>query len=231
MTDDTANKFVKLCIDEGVLGFGDFELRSGRQCPYFFNFGAFSDGKGLARLGQYYADTIVGRGIKFDILFGPAYKGIPIAAATACALHEKHQRSVNVCYNRKEAKRNAEQGLLIGSIPPGAKILLIDDVLTSGSAAGEVAQWLEAEHNAQISALLVGIDRREHSPLRGRLDIHSLATIDHVIDHIRHSEELSPHLGKMLEYQKKHAIDGNAGPRTPARPQNGYNAAQRGTAP
>src|SRR4249919_2683350 len=121
--------FIQLCLDQGVLRFGEFKLKSGRISPYFFNAGLFNTGHAIATLGRSYADAIVQSGIDYDMLFGPAYKGIPLVAATAGALAELHGRSVPFAFNRKEAKDHGEGGLIIGS-PLAGRILIIDDVIT-----------------------------------------------------------------------------------------------------
>lgn len=154
------NPFVGQMIERGVLRFGDFTLKSGRKSPYFFNLGSIDDGAGLAMLGAAYATAIVASGrILPDVLFGPAYKGIPIAVATAVALHRDHGRSVGVAFNRKEAKTHGEGGSLVGHSLRG-RILIVDDVMTAGTAVTEAAT-LVREADCQLIGVLVALDRQE----------------------------------------------------------------------
>ncbi|RMM07167.1 Orotate phosphoribosyltransferase, partial [Pseudomonas syringae pv. maculicola] len=134
--------FIRFAIDRGVLRFGEFTLKSGRTSPYFFNAGLFNTGSALAQLGRFYAAAVVESGIRFDVLFGPAYKGIPLASATAVALAEHHDRDLPWCFNRKEAKAHGEGGSLVGS-PLAGNVLIIDDVITAGTAIREVMQIIK----------------------------------------------------------------------------------------
>lgn len=153
-----AHTFVEHAVQHKVLRFGDFTLKSGRQSPYFFNCGLFSTGQALAKLGESYADTIVASGIEFDCLFGPAYKGIPLAAAVSMALYQKHNRDVPFAYNRKEAKDHGEGGLIVGDLYP--KVLIIDDVISAGTAIREsIDQIRKAEK--QVVGVVVALDREE----------------------------------------------------------------------
>ena len=134
--------FIRFAIERGVLHFGQFTLKSGRTSPYFFNAGLFDSGLALAQLGRFYAAAIVDSGIEFDVLFGPAYKGIPLAATTAVALAEHHQRDLPWCFNRKEAKDHGEGGTLVGA-PLKGRVLIVDDVITAGTAIREVMQIIQ----------------------------------------------------------------------------------------
>lgn len=151
--------FLDTALAEGALKFGQFTLKSGRVSPYFFNAGLFQSGKSLAVLGRCYADAIVASGVEFDLLFGPAYKGIPLAAATAVALFEHHGIDKPYCYNRKEAKDHGEGGTLVGA-PLRGRVLVIDDVITAGTAIREVMQII-ADHNAEQAGVVIGLDRKE----------------------------------------------------------------------
>jgi orotate phosphoribosyltransferase len=151
--------FIELARECDVLKFGEFSLKSGRVSPYFFNAGAFSSGRALATLGRCYAQCIVNSGLTFDILLGPAYKGIPLAAATAIALADHHGRDVPFAYNRKEAKDHGEGGTLVGA-PLRGKVLVIDDVITAGTAVREVIRLLH-EHGADLAGVVIGLDRQE----------------------------------------------------------------------
>lgn len=151
--------FIRQAISSQALCFGDFTLKSGRVSPYFFNAGRFGSGSALLALARCYADAIVDSGIEFDVLFGPAYKGIPLAAATACALAERHGRDVPFVYNRKEAKTHGEGGTLVGAELHG-RVLIIDDVITAGTAIREAIGMIEAA-GASVAAVAIGLDRQE----------------------------------------------------------------------
>lgn len=150
--------FIEFMLAQNVLKFGEFTLNSGRVSPYFFNMGSVSDGAAFAQLGQAYAETILAAGLEFDVLFGPAYKGIPIAVATAIALSEQG-KNVGVAFNRKEAKDHGEGGMLVGA-PVTGKVLLVDDVLTSGKAIRSAVELISAT-GAQISGAVIAMDRQE----------------------------------------------------------------------
>lgn len=151
--------FIEFAIARGVLKFGEFTLKSGRKSPYFFNAGWFNRGGDLAKLGRYYADALTDAGIDFDVLFGPAYKGIPIATTTAVALADHHNLDVPYCFNRKEAKAHGEGGNLVGS-PLEGKVMLVDDVITAGTAIRESMTLIEA-NNASLAGVLIALDRQE----------------------------------------------------------------------
>jgi len=156
---DYQREFIQFSIDADVLRFGEFTLKSGRISPYFFNAGLFNTGYRLSKLGQYYADAIVDAGIEFDVLFGPAYKGIPLVSAVAIALQEKHSIDKPWVFNRKEAKSHGEGGSLVGAELSG-KVLVIDDVITAGTAIRESLNMINAT-NASLAAVCVSIDRQE----------------------------------------------------------------------
>lgn len=151
--------FIRFAIDRGVLRFGEFTLKSGRTSPYFFNAGLFNTGSALAELGRCYAAAIVDSKIPFDVLFGPAYKGIPLAATTAVALADQHQLDVPWCFNRKEAKDHGEGGSLVGA-PLAGDVLIIDDVITAGTAIREVMQIINAQQ-AKAAGVLIALNREE----------------------------------------------------------------------
>jgi orotate phosphoribosyltransferase len=152
-------EFIEFALSLNVLRFGEFTLKSGRQSPYFFNAGLFNTGLALAKLGRFYAEAIVDAGVEFDVLFGPAYKGIPIASATAVALAEQHQRDLPWCFNRKEAKQHGEGGNLVGA-PLTGKVLIVDDVITAGTAIREVMDII-AQTPALPAGVVVALDRQE----------------------------------------------------------------------
>lgn len=150
--------FVEFLVSQDVLKFGTFTLNSGRQSPYFFNLGSVSSGASYARLGAAYADAALQSGIEFDLIFGPAYKGIPIAVATSLALAERGV-DVGMAYNRKEAKDHGEGGLLVGA-PVTGRVLMLDDVLTSGKAIRGAAELIRAQ-DAEIAGVVIALDRAE----------------------------------------------------------------------
>ncbi|GGP52132.1 orotate phosphoribosyltransferase [Shewanella saliphila] len=152
-------EFIEFALARQVLRFGEFTLKSGRTSPYFFNAGLFNTGKDLARLGRFYAAALMDAGIEFDLLFGPAYKGIPIATTTAVALCDHHDVDIPYCFNRKEAKTHGEGGNLVGSELKG-KVMLVDDVITAGTAIRESMEIINA-HNAQLAGVLIALDRQE----------------------------------------------------------------------
>ena len=151
--------FIEFAIERGVLKFGEFTLKSGRVSPYFFNAGLFNRGGDLAKLGRFYADALMDAGVAFDVLFGPAYKGIPIATTTAVALADSHKLDVPYCFNRKEAKTHGEGGNLVGSTLEG-KVMLVDDVITAGTAIRESMTLIE-QQQASLSGVLIALDRQE----------------------------------------------------------------------
>ena len=184
--------FVQLSLDVEALKFGEFTLKSGRKSPYFFNAGLFSSGRALALLGRCYADAIVRSGIEFDVLFGPAYKGIPLAATTAVALADQHGLDVPYCFNRKEAKNHGEGGSLVGA-PLEGRVLIIDDVITAGTAIREVMTIIDGA-GASPAGVVIGLDRRERgrnerSAIQEvedefRIPVASIVAIDHIIGYL-----------------------------------------------
>lgn len=208
-------QFIEFALSRNVLRFGEFTLKSGRVSPYFFNAGLFNSGEDLAKLGEFYAQAIQAQQLKYDVIFGPAYKGIPIATAAATALY--HQFAINkpVCFNRKEAKDHGEGGNLIGS-PLQGKILLIDDVITAGTAIRESMQLIEANH-ATLAGVMIALDRQE----KGKSDlsaiqeverdyhchVSSIITLEHLLTYLQQSEQYSEFLPKMLAYRQQYGIN------------------------
>jgi orotate phosphoribosyltransferase len=184
--------FIKLAIDVGALRFGEFKLKSGRLSPYFFNAGSFSNGVALAALGRCYAATIEGAGIEYEVLLGPAYKGIPLVSATSIALADQFQRSAPYCFNRKEAKEHGEGGCLVGA-PLVGRALVIDDVITAGTAIREVMAMISAA-GASCAGVVVGVNRQERGT--GELSaiqevereygisVYSIVCLDDIVDYI-----------------------------------------------
>lgn len=156
---DYKSRFFELSLRKGNLRFGSFTLKSGRVSPYFFNAGGFDDGASLAELAHCYAAAITDSGIAFDMLFGPAYKGIPLAAATAIAMHDAHGRNVPYAYNRKEAKNHGEGGVIVGA-PLAGKVLIIDDVISAGTSVRESIGIIESA-GAVAAGISIALDRQE----------------------------------------------------------------------
>ncbi len=152
-------EFIELAIEHQALGFGEFTLKSGRVSPYFFNAGKFQTGRALAHLGRCYAAALVASGVDIDLIFGPAYKGIPLAATTAVALADHHQRDLPYAFNRKEAKDHGEGGSLVGA-PLEGRVLIVDDVITAGTAVGESMELIRSA-GAEPAGVLIGLNRQE----------------------------------------------------------------------
>ena len=152
-------EFLNFAIENNVLRFGEFILKSGRLSPYFFNFGLFQTGSALARLGDYYAQAIVDSGVKFDMLFGPAYKGIPLVSIVAATLYEKHGIDYAYAYNRKEPKHHGEGGNIVGA-PLKGRVLIVDDVISAGTACREAAK-IVADNDAILAGIAISLDRQE----------------------------------------------------------------------
>ena len=172
---DYQHDFIDFAIQAGVLRFGEFTLKSGRISPYFFNAGLFNTGEHLARLGRCYAQAIVDSGIGFDVLFGPAYKGIPLAAAASIALADHHGRNVSWCFNRKETKGHGEGGSLVGAALTG-RVLIIDDVITAGTAIRESVDVIQAA-GAALAGVVIALDRQE----RGRGERSAIQEVEHTL--------------------------------------------------
>jgi orotate phosphoribosyltransferase len=167
------SRFIELARQVEALGFGEFTLKSGRKSPYFFNAGAFCTGSALSLVGRCYASAIVASGIEFDVILGPAYKGIPLAASIAIALADDHQRDVPWTYNRKEAKDHGEGGMLVGA-PLQGRVLVVDDVITAGTAIREVLAIIQSQ-GASCAGVAIGLDRQE----RGYGELSAIQEIEH----------------------------------------------------
>ncbi len=197
---DYKRDFLKFAIDIGVLRFGEFTLKSGRVSPYFFNSGLFNTGASLARLGRYYAEAIIASAVEFDMIFGPAYKGIPLAASAAIALADHHHRDIPYAFNRKEAKSHGEGGSIVGS-PLQGKVLVIDDVITAGTAIRESVTILEAA-GAELSAVVISLDRQE----KGTGDVSAIQEVEAQygisVANIVSLNDLVEYLGEMKDQQQ-----------------------------
>ena len=206
-------RFVDYCLERGALRFGEFTLKSGRVSPYFFNAGIFNRGADLDALAGFYADAIVQSGIEFDLLFGPAYKGIPLAAVTAGALYRLHERDVSYAFNRKEAKDHGEGGNIVGAGIAG-RVMIIDDVITAGTAIRESIALIEGL-GAQVSAVTIALDRQEKGQgessaiqeleQRG-LDVISIIKLEHILEYLDTSGEQQQRAA-IEAYRERYGID------------------------
>jgi len=201
--DSLAQDFVQFSVDSGVLRFGQFKTKAGRLSPYFFNAGLFDDGAKLGRLAQFYAQRILASGIEFDMLFGPAYKGIPLAAAVAIEL-ARLGRNVPYAYNRKEAKDHGEGGTLVGA-PVRGKVLIVDDVMSAGTAARESIAIIQAA-GATPHAVAIALDRQEKATEDGRDVDHS--AVQYVRDQLGLKVCAIARLADLLQYLEKHSGEG-----------------------
>ena len=209
---DDQREFIRFALEHDVLRFGSFTLKSGRTSPYFFNAGAIDTGAGLAALGRHYAAAIVEDDLDVDVILGPAYKGIPIAAATAVQLAEVHGRDVPWCFNRKEAKDHGEGGLIVGA-PLAGRVLVVDDVITAGTAIREVVDIVSGA-GAEVSAVVVAIDRQERGT--GELSavqqveqelgvrVRAIVTLDDVVEYLEETGEHAEHLDAVRAYRDEH---------------------------
>ena len=207
--------FIRFAIDRGVLRFGEFTLKSGRTSPYFFNAGLFNSGSALAQLGRFYAAAIAESGIAFDVLFGPAYKGIPLAATTAVALAEHHNRDLPWCFNRKEAKAHGEGGSLVGA-PLTGDVLIIDDVITAGTAIREVMQIIASQDGAKAAGVLIALNRQERG--NGELSaiqeverdfgipVISIVSLNQVLEFLADDPQLKQHLPAVETYRAQFGV-------------------------
>jgi orotate phosphoribosyltransferase len=212
---DYQRRFIEFALARGVLKFGEFTLKSGRKSPYFFNAGQFQTGKDLAQLGQFYAEAIVHSDVSFDVLFGPAYKGIPIATTTCVALAEQHDWDVPYCFNRKEAKQHGEGGSLVGA-PLQGRVLLVDDVITAGTAIRE-SMAIIATQQAKLAGVLVAIDRQEkgQSALSAIQEIErdfgcsvtAIVTLSDVVAFVETQPNLAVHLPALRTYRAEFGVE------------------------
>lgn len=211
---DYKREFIQFAIDNQVLRFGRFTLKSGRISPYFFNAGLFNTGEQLARLGKYYAAAIIDSGLQFDTLFGPAYKGIPLASAAAIALFEQHQCNIPWSFNRKEAKDHGEGGNLVGA-PLQGRILIIDDVITAGTAIRESMDII-AGAGANAAGVVIALDRQERG--KGELsaiqevrqnygmDVISIITLADLMEFLAADSTMQAHLQAVRAYRTEYGV-------------------------
>ncbi len=207
--------FIEFSIKKEALKFGEFTLKSGRVSPYFFNTGLFNDGESLQRLGECYAATVIQAGVSFDMLYGPAYKGIPLASSLAIALNGHHGRSVPYCFNRNEVKDHGEGGLLLGA-PLTGKVLIIDDVITAGTSVNESIEIIN-NAGATPAGVVIAVDRQERGAgeysaiqevqQRYNIPVISIISLDLLIEFIKNSDSFSSYLNDILNYRKNYGIN------------------------
>ncbi|WP_039046089.1 orotate phosphoribosyltransferase [Plesiomonas shigelloides] len=211
-------EFIEFALRKQVLRFGEFTLKSGRKSPYFFNAGLFNTGRDLALLGRFYAAALNESGVEFDLLFGPAYKGIPIATTTAVALADHYDRDVPYCFNRKEAKTHGEGGNLVGSALQG-RVMLVDDVITAGTAIRESMEIIAA-NQASLAGVMIALNRMERG--QGELSaiqeverdygcqVIAIITLNDLISYLEEQvasqPELTPHLDAVRAYRAEYGV-------------------------
>ena len=209
-------EFIEFAIAQKVLCFGDFTLKSGRQSPYFFNSGLFSDGKSLSRLGRFYASAIQAANVRYDMLFGPAYKGIPLASAVAIALAGDHDINVPYCFNRKEAKDHGEGGTTFGA-PLHGETLIIDDVISAGTSVNLSVEIIK-QAGATATGVAIALDRQERGEgelsavqeveQRHQIIVISIITLENMIEYLEKIPSMSENLGRIRQYRESYgAID------------------------
>lgn len=208
-------EFIELAMKKQVLKFGEFTLKSGRKSPYFFNAGLFNTGRDLALLGRFYAAALCDSGVQYDVLFGPAYKGIPIATTTAVALAEHHDLDMPYCFNRKEAKDHGEGGTLVGS-PLSGRIVVVDDVITAGTAIRESMEIIR-QNNASLAGVMLSLDRQEKG--KGELSavqeverdygcqVFSIITLNDLISYLAEDQQMDSHLQAVRAYREQYGIE------------------------
>lgn len=211
---DYKKEFIEFALEKQVLKFGEFTLKSGRTSPYFFNAGLFNTGRDLARLGRFYASALEDSAIEYDVLFGPAYKGIPIATTTAVALADHHDKDVPYCFNRKEKKAHGEGGTLVGSELNG-KIMLVDDVITAGTAIRESMEII-AQNGADLSGVLIALDRQE----KGKAELSAIQEVERdfntkvisivkladLISYLESQGTMDEHLASVKAYRDQYGV-------------------------
>ena len=209
-------EFIEFAIEQGVLRFGEFTLKSGRVSPYFFNAGLFNSGGALAKLGRFYAAALEDSGIAYDDVFGPAYKGIPLSASLTIALADQYQKDMPYVFNRKEAKTHGEGGNLVGA-PLEGRVLIVDDVITAGTAIREVMAMIEAAPGATPAAALIALDRQERG--QGELSaiqeverdfgmkVVSIVGLNQVLDYVAGKPELAQYADAISAYRDEYGVE------------------------
>ena len=215
MIQDYQRDFLDFALRVGVLRFGEFTLKSGRQSPYFFNAGLFNTGGALARLGRYYARAIVESGIAFDVLYGPAYKGIPLAAVTAAALYDSHGRDVAYAFNRKEAKQHGEGGVIVGH-PLQGRVLIIDDVISAGTSVRESVEIIRSL-GAEPGGVVIALDRQERGQTelsavqevqaQFGIPVAAIVRLEHLMAYLGEQQDAGEHLRAIAAYRGRYGVD------------------------
>jgi orotate phosphoribosyltransferase len=207
-------EFIEFAIATGVLRFGSFTLKSGRQSPYFFNSGLFNSGGSLAKLGRFYAQTIADSGLEFDVLFGPAYKGIPLASTTVVALADQHDKDMPYVFNRKEVKDHGEGGQLVGAELKG-KVLIIDDVISAGTSVRESVEIIRAS-GAEPAGVIIALDRQEKG--QGKLSaiqevqaehnipVLNIISLNDLLGYLKDSPDFSEYLPAVAAYREQYGV-------------------------
>jgi len=211
---DYQKQFIQYSLDCGVLKFGEFHLKSGRTSPYFFNTGLFNSGAQLAKLGQFYAQALIHSGIKVDILYGPAYKGIPLVSAAAIAYAQMQDSDIPFAFNRKEAKDHGEGGQLVGA-PLKGNVLILDDVITAGTSVRESVVIIN-DAGATPAGVLIALDRQEKGEndisaiqevsQRFAMPVVSIIALEHIMEFIEADESYNKNIAAIREYQKQYGI-------------------------
>lgn len=208
-------EFIEFAIAQGVLKFGEFTLKSGRVSPYFFNAGLFNSGAALAKLGRFYAAALEASGVDYDVVFGPAYKGIPLAATLSVALADQYNKDMPYVFNRKEAKTHGEGGNLVGA-PLTGRVLIVDDVITAGTAIREVMAMINAAGGATPAAALIALDRQEKG--QGELSaiqeverdfgmkVISIVSLNQVLDYVSEKPELEQYAAAISAYRDRYGV-------------------------
>lgn len=210
------HNFIEFIIQENALRFGEFTLKSGRKSPYFFNIGHLFTGEALTKLGQYYAQALRFHQCDFEVLFGPAYKGIPLAVATTMQLAEQHQQNVPYSFNRKEAKEHGEGGLVVGAPLTNKKIWIIDDVITAGHAKKEAIEFIK-RHQASVSGIIIALDRQEKAQDSNQssvqllkeqyqIPVFSIISLTDIIEYLKPQEQYKSVLENLLAYQAQYGV-------------------------
>lgn len=205
-------EFIDFLYQNQVLSFGNFTLKSGRSSPYFFNLGLFNSGASLQKLGEFYADALAASGFQYDLLFGPAYKGIPLVVATAIGLYRKYQKDTPYCFNRKEKKTHGDQGALVGATLQG-RVVMVDDVITAGTTVRETLQ-LMSTHPVKLAGILIAFDRQERGQGKTSaiaevsqefgIPVYSIISVKDVLEYLGENPQFQHHYQAIKDYQNQY---------------------------